>query len=90
MHGYTHVVPSCCYSKDVNVWQLFLAQITPHSSKLAHQTSVLEGGFLWALIRKEINGLDDSRGGWTQSCDIPAYAILYGDFCIKSAIMFSR
>ena len=29
------------------------------------------------------------RGGWTRSCDIRAYAILYGDFCIKSAKMFS-
>ena len=31
VHGYIHVVRSCCYSKDVNVWQLFLAQITPHT-----------------------------------------------------------
>ena len=30
------------------------------------------------------------RGGWTRSCDIRAYAILYGDFCIKSAKKFSR
>ena len=29
------------------------------------------------------------RGGWTRSCDIRAYAILYRDFFIKALKVFS-
>ena len=46
-----------------------------------------------ALLETEVAKKDtdvvQSRGGWTRSCDIRSYAILYGDFCIKSAKKFT-
>ena len=57
-----------------NAYLLFMASNDSNSKHLPPLAA-----FLWL-----------SRGGWTRSCDIRAYAILYGDFCIKSAKKFSR
>ena len=52
-----------------------------------------ETGFGMSALPASVNTMNSeihTRGGWTRSCDIRAYALLYGDFYIKSAKKFSH